>query len=100
METDKEEVMSDSRAKIAARWMINDLRGLTHSTGVPLELTPFKLAAFVTAIERGVFTGPRAKEVFKELYLNGKASMYADEFLAMLIAILSEGETDGQAPQG
>ena len=80
--------------KIAANWIVGDVAAYLNAQGLEIDavaLTPAALAELLGLIERGVLSGPSAKEVLDEMLRGGKT---ADEIVRArgLVQISDEAE--------
>ena len=90
----EETVRRFPHAKIAANWIVGDVAAYLNAQGLEIDavaLTPAALAELLGLIERGVLSGPSAKEVLDEMLRGGKT---ADEIVRArgLVQISDEAE--------
>jgi len=63
------------KAKTISNWLLGDFSRMLNSTSTGIEntkVTPKHLAELLELTDRGTLSGPAAKAVFEEMFLNGK----------------------------
>jgi aspartyl-tRNA(Asn)/glutamyl-tRNA(Gln) amidotransferase subunit B len=63
------------KAKTVSNWLLGDFSRMLNSTNTGIEdtkVTPKHLAELLELADKGKLSGPTAKAVFEEMFLNGK----------------------------
>jgi aspartyl-tRNA(Asn)/glutamyl-tRNA(Gln) amidotransferase subunit B len=77
LKTGKPEGLPLNRAKMASNWLLGEFNRLLNATNTEISQTkvsPEKFTQFLDKIDKGVVSGPAAKQVWEEMFNTGKSA--------------------------